>query len=528
MRPIAIAARVSSDRQREEQTIESQISEIEVWAKEHDCLIVERYIDDGWSGDILARPELDRLRDDAGKGVWEAVVWLDRDRLARRYAYQEIVLEELQEKGAEVIFLHQAKAETPEDKILQGFQGLFAEYERVKIVERMRRGKLYKAKMGKYMNLQAPYGYDYIAKTKDQDPKLVINEEEADAVRKIFHWIADEGLTIRGVIKRLHEQKIYPKKKKRLIWHNGPISRLIRNEVYIGTGYYNKSIATIPENPKNLEKYKRIRKSSRRGRPREEWVPLSVPSIVEKELFERVQQQLGQNIKFNRRNRKAPYLMTGLVYCVCGRRRIGEGVREHRYYRCTDRILNYPLPRECNASGVNAYHLDAMVLEKVGHLLSNPSLIKQQAGRWMDRQSQSKKQSKEGVTRLQSALKKLQEEEKRYVKAFGAGLVDFEQLKGQIKEIKERKATLELEIRQAGESQVQPVFDLSQVKDLGQKVSGVVQSLSVEEKQMLLRKVLESVTVGDSNKVLVKGYIPLESEAQNVGFRYANRNNRTS
>src|SRR3989338_726998 len=209
MRPIAIAARVSSDRQREEQTIDSQIAELEKWAKDNNCLIIERYVDDGWSGDILARPELDRLRDDAGKGVWEAIVWSDRDRLARRYAYQEIVLEELQEKGVEVIFLHQAKAETPEDKILQGFQGLFAEYERVKIVERMRRGKLYKARMGKYMKLQAPYGYTYIPKTKESDPSLEINEEEAVVVLKIFHWIGDEGLTIRAVIKKLHELKIY-------------------------------------------------------------------------------------------------------------------------------------------------------------------------------------------------------------------------------------------------------------------------------------------------------------------------------
>ena len=156
MKTIAIAARVSSEKQKEEQTIQSQIAEVETWAKENNCLIVERYIDDGWSGDILARPELDRLRDDAGKKIWEACVWLDRDRLARRYSYQELVIEELQEKGIEVVFLHQANAVTPEDKILQGFQGLFAEYERVKITERMRRGKLHKAKTGVYMNLQAP------------------------------------------------------------------------------------------------------------------------------------------------------------------------------------------------------------------------------------------------------------------------------------------------------------------------------------------------------------------------------------
>lgn len=524
MRPIAIAARVSSDRQREEQTIESQISEIEVWAKEHDCLIVERYIDDGWSGDILARPELDRLRDDAGKGVWEAVVWLDRDRLARRYAYQEIVLEELQEKGAEVIFLHQAKAETPEDKILQGFQGLFAEYERVKIVERMRRGKLYKARMGKYMNQQAPYGYTYIPKTKDSDPFLEIKEEEAEVVRKIFHWIADNRLTIRAVIKTLNELKIYPRKRKRDVWSNGPICRMLRSEVYIGKAHFNKSIATVPEKPKSIERYKKVKKSSRKARPKEEWVPLNVPVIISEELFYKVQDQLAQNFKFSSRNRKAPFLLTSIVYCVCGRRRTGEGVRQHRYYRCCDRINRFPLPRECKASGVNAFHLDAMVWDKVSGLLVNPQLIKQQAEEWNQKHIESKKFSEVDTEKLENTLKKLDEEEKRYIKIYGSGLINLDQFRSQMTSIKERKERIEFDLRRANEFSLKPVFDLCSVDGLTQKVAGVIQSLTLDEKRVLLQKVLQSVTVGDSNKVLIKGVIPLESEAQNNGLWSTGRN----
>lgn len=523
MRPIAIAARVSSDRQKEEQTIDSQIAELENWAKENNCLVVERYFDDGWSGDILARPELDRLRDDAGKGVWEAIVWVDRDRLARRYAYQEIVLEELQERGAEVIFLHQAKAETPEDKILQGFQGLFAEYERVKIVERMRRGKLYKARMGKYMNLQAPYGYTYIPKTKDSDPSLEVNEEEAAVVRRIFHWIGDEGFTIRTVIKKLHELKIYPRKRKRDIWGNGPVSRLIRNESYIGQSHYNKSISIVPEHPKSIEKYKRIKKSSRRMRPKEDWVPLEIPAIVDKDLFYKVQDQLINNFKFSSRNRKAPFLLTSLVYCICGKRRTGEGVREHRYYRCCDRINRFPLPKECNASGVNAYHLDGMVWDQVSYLLLSPKSIKEQVDLWVKQHTESKKYANVDAEKLESTLKKLQEEEKRYLKVYGSGLITMDQFKSQIAAIREKRERIEMDLKKASEYSAKPVFDLNKVTDLTQKVSEVVKSLTLDERRMFLQKVLESVTVGDSNKVLIKGYIPLESEAQNARLWYANR-----
>src|SRR3989344_9498929 len=161
---IAIYARVSTARQEEEGTIETQLSAVREFAKKNGYTIAKEYIDNGWSGDILARPQLDQLRQDAKNKIWEAVLVYDPDRLARRYSYQELVTDELREAGAEVLFVTTPSPKNGEEKILHGVKGLFAEYERVKIAERFRLGKLRKVNEGHIIVREAPYGPTYILK----------------------------------------------------------------------------------------------------------------------------------------------------------------------------------------------------------------------------------------------------------------------------------------------------------------------------------------------------------------------------
>jgi site-specific DNA recombinase len=161
---LAIYARVSTARQEEEEIIKTQLSAVREFAKQHGYTIVQEYMDDGWSGDILARPQLDKLRQDVSKKIWQAVLVYDPDRLARRYSYQELIMDELREKDVEVLFVTTPSPKTGEEKILHGVKGLFAEYERVKITERFRLGKMRKAKEGHVLVSEAPYGYAVISK----------------------------------------------------------------------------------------------------------------------------------------------------------------------------------------------------------------------------------------------------------------------------------------------------------------------------------------------------------------------------
>ena len=110
------------------------------------------------------------------------------DRLARRYAYQVLLLEEFQRAGIEVIFAKEPeRSGTPEDELLRQFQGMIAEYERAQIAERCRRGKLHRARAGAVSVLaRAPYGYRYVKRSEHADAFFEIDESEAPVVREIF------------------------------------------------------------------------------------------------------------------------------------------------------------------------------------------------------------------------------------------------------------------------------------------------------------------------------------------------------
>jgi len=167
---VALYARVSTGRQEQEATIESQIDELKLKIAQDANILPDEniFIDDGWTGELIARPDLDRMRDAAVVGKFTSLYVYDRGRLSRRFAHQEVIIEELKDHDVSFISLHDTKADTPEEKVLQAMQGVFHEYERVKIIERMRRGKLYKAKNGIVINGSALYGYKYIKKKSNQ------------------------------------------------------------------------------------------------------------------------------------------------------------------------------------------------------------------------------------------------------------------------------------------------------------------------------------------------------------------------
>src|SRR5206468_10543762 len=132
---------------------------------------------------------------------------LSPDRLARNFALQYLLLDEFHARGVEVVFLNRALGQSPEDDLLLQVQGVIAEYERAKIIERARRGKQYAARQGRVSVLsQAPYGYRYIRKSEgDGSARFDILLEEPRVVRQISTWIAQDRLSLREVRQRLQK-----------------------------------------------------------------------------------------------------------------------------------------------------------------------------------------------------------------------------------------------------------------------------------------------------------------------------------
>ena len=196
----AIYARVSGKRQAKDQTIGSQLAALRAHAADSRLEVPEEWVfcDEGHSGATLVRPALGALRDLAAQGCLDVVLCYSPDRLARKFAYQALLIEELARCGVRVEFINNgARGDSPEDQLLVQFQGMFAEYEKAQLMERYRRGKAYRARTGSVNVLGgAPFGYRYIRKTPDSAARYEILQHEAVLVAEMFRRYADDGATI--------------------------------------------------------------------------------------------------------------------------------------------------------------------------------------------------------------------------------------------------------------------------------------------------------------------------------------------
>jgi len=527
---IALYARVSTGRQENEQTIETQIMAIKDYCNQKGHTIIKEYRDDGWSGTILARPALDELRIDTSNHIWEAVVIYDPDRLARKYSYQELIIDELADKNIPVLFVTTPAPKDDTDKLLYGVKGLFAEYERTKIAERCRLGKMRRAREGNIVTSQAPYGYRYIPRIGDKLGHYEIVEQEASVVRMIFDMIGNKKLTIRQLIKELQKLGIRPRKSMRGVWTTGTLSTHLRYTAYIGKAYYNRSLAVVPKNPINKEKYKRIKKSSRIYKPQEEWIEIPCPSIIDEKLFYKTQRQLELNFELCKRNKKNEYLLANKIRCVCGCTRAGEGPQKgkHLYYRCTDRVKNYPLPPKCIERGVNARIADKLVWDKIHELMISPDLIKEQAQHYLS-QFHTKQEHNSEIDALTKQLESIKEEEQRYVKAYGSQLLSYEQFEQLIKDLQSKKLNIERQLQHYKQDQQHAQFKpptLDNLQGFCKKTLEVLQNLDFEHKRAIILEIIDKI-VATQKELRVYGYLPIVKE-ENVKFISEYRDRWTS
>src|SRR5438270_2850778 len=203
MRAAAIYARVSSEQQKEENTIASQTAALIDFAREQGYSVPDDWVieDAGFSGASLLQPGLERLRDLAAEGHIQAVLIHSPDRLSRKYAYQVLLIEEFARHGAETIFLKAPHSGTPEDQLMLQFQGMIAEYERAQILERSRRGKRHRAKAGEVSVLGgAPHGYRYIRETSEAPARYQIPVLEGSAVTQCAGLSGEHRHVMPGII----------------------------------------------------------------------------------------------------------------------------------------------------------------------------------------------------------------------------------------------------------------------------------------------------------------------------------------
>ena len=290
---VAIYARVSSESQEARGTIGSQLEVLRLKMAELGYQVVQEYIDDGYSGARLDRPGLDALRDAAEAGLFTQVWCLTPDRLARSYAYQILITDELLRHGVQVRYVDAPPlGDDPEATLLVQVQGVIAEYERAKIAERNRRGRLFRARAGEIVSRLVPFGYRRIPRGPAGPCHLEIYEPEAVTVRRIFDDFVAGGYSMRRICRRLYEDGVASPTGKP-VWSIACLSKMLENPAYKGRAVYNRHQCVPPTSG---------RKSTRlKLRPPAEWIEIPVPAIIGEDLFDAAQRVARDHSYFSPR-----------------------------------------------------------------------------------------------------------------------------------------------------------------------------------------------------------------------------------
>ena len=511
---VAIYARVSTDAQEARGTIGSQLALLRERVVREGHELVAEYTDDGLSGARLDRPGLDALRDAAEAGYFEGVWCLSADRLARMYAYQVIVLDELSRHGVTVRFHDTPQIEDdPQARLLTQVQGVIAEYERAKIGERYRRGKLWRSRAGEVIAWKVPYGYRRLPRAGERPAHLEVFEREAAVVRRIFDDYVRKDISMRQIAMGLNRDGIRSP-TGRAVWSVSTIGRILRNEAYIGRVYYNRT-ETVPQR-RHAGKTRQVQ------RPRDQWIAIAVPAILDETLFEAAQRVSRDNSRWNlRRAEPGHWLLRGLVKCGhCGvgvscHKMRGRNGTFHRYYYCHnhDPLRAGGEHRRCPERNIRADELDTFVFEQVRETLLRPEVLL--AGE----HALSARREPVADELLQAQLAKLQRksdaanaEKRRLVDLYQAALIDRDELLRRSKEVQDRKQNVE----QQRDALIAQRKELAQQNALRERIIGFsvtvgasIDHVDFDQRQKLLRLVVEQVLV-QGWRVEIKLRIPLD------------------
>ena len=387
---VALYARVSSQRQANDKTIASQREAI-LQRIEKDGLNISEdcmFLDEGYSGSELLRPGLEALRDRVAASLIDCIYVHTPDRLARKYAHQALLIEEFSKHHCKIIFGdHEGLADNPETNLLVQMQGVIAEYEREKILERTRRGRRYAAANGNVSVFGgAPYGYRYIKKQAGGGrARWEVDPVQSEHVRLMFQLVGQQGYSLAAICRELRKRGVKTPKGNAM-WHTATIRDILTNSSYHGQARYGKQ-RLVPRKPGKRAKrgaptVPRQAKVTENTDPQDH-ILINVPAIINVSLFEQVRQVMRENQKRQRTHRAgAAYLLSGLTICgQCGSAYCGRHLktqrpshrREYFYYRCigTDKY-RYEDHAICSNKAVRGDHLETQVWSEVCQVLQDP------------------------------------------------------------------------------------------------------------------------------------------------------------
>ena len=506
-------ARVSTERQEQEETIQSQLFELQERAQADGAENCPVFTDEGYGRDELARPALDKLRDLAAAGEIDRVYIQSPDRLASG-AKLVLLVQEFHDLGVDVVFLKGAVDDSPEGKLLLHMQGAIGEYEKTKIAERTRRGKLFWANQGSLVSGSHSYGYNFVKRNGSARATMEINEFEAGIVREMYRLLVDDRLSTRAIAKELNDRDI-PTAQGGSHWHPTTVCRILQNPVYKGTFMYQRTRAVEPSFRRKVDRYNR-RKTGRQPRPADEHIAVAVPPIVDEERWDEAQAQLARNSKNARRNNtRHRYLLRGLIKCPrCGANYTGAASRGKRRYRCSNQdAVVAGEHKKCSPGSLSADPVENAVWDLVSDVLRRPDFVESEFRRRLESTDASSGLELE-EKRLQQGLKTVKRRKDRLTDAYQAEVLDLERFgEGMRKLDAQEKETSRqlLNIEKTRKREVDQADALRQLEVFCSRVSTGLDLLDWSGQRQLLELLVERIDLTPDDGIKVQMVIAPEA-----------------
>jgi site-specific DNA recombinase len=524
---VALYVRVSTPRQAQSQTIAQQLERLHAHLQAQGWQLRPEDIfrDEGYSGAQLARPGLDRVRDRVTQGAVDRGLLTAPDRLARNYVHQVLLLEELERYGCQVECLDRPMSQDPHDQLLLHIRGAVAEYERVLIAERRRRGRQMKFRAGLLLPWTcAPYGYR-VDPDRPRDPAGVrVEAPEAATVAEMFAYSLEAGHRLWGLTTHLIALGV-PTPRGLHRWHQPTVRAILRNPVSTGRVY----VGRLRSRPARM-RHSALRHLGHAGHsyirtPPEAWTLVAqIPPMVSQEQFELVQAKLAHNQRFaTRHNTAHDYLLRALVSCgqcrlSCMGRMLPAG---YAYDTCRGKLPPSHSCRDaqCPTRYIPAKQLDALVWHDLCAVVTHPTVITQalqraQGGYWLPQELQARReQLRKGRVHLAQQLDRLTE-------AYLANVIPLPEYRRRRQDLDQRWQALDTQVQHLEASvdrQAELAALITSIEDFCQRVHQGLAHATFAQKRHRVELLIDRVVV-TNEEVEIRYVIPTSPRSEHSRF----------
>ena len=348
MTPVALYARVSSDRQDVDLSVAAQLRALRDYAEKNGYLVVREYVDEAESGRIADRPQFRKMLDDAEKSeapFKEILVW-KFSRFTRKREHAVAFKSKLRRKGIRVVSITEHADDSATGRLMEAIIESVDEFYSENLADEVRRGMREAASRGFWVTSYAPYGYRRVMVQDGvkKRPKLELNPPSDAVVRRIFD-MALQGKSILDITKTLNAEGIPTVNGKK--WLKTTVHTMLDNEAYTGAVVWGIS--------------------SGDGQP-----PVRVedahPAIISKREFQRVRKLLDSRApkRANPRRASSPYLLSGILKCeTCGRAMSASEAKSGKYTYYVCQSLMKRGSGSCKTPRLNAKKIESTIVDEL-------------------------------------------------------------------------------------------------------------------------------------------------------------------